>query len=185
MRWFSMALLLMVCAGAAASEMWRWVDERGVVHYSDRPQPGAERVDIKPAQSYPAPAVTTRPGARDEQPAPQREAQASYTRLAILAPSEGETLWNLGATLSVELAIEPPLAQGHQLQIYLDEQRVADEVRGTQFTLSEVYRGEHRLRASIVDERGRELVSSSTVVFYVQQASIQNPNRPSPRPGGG
>ena len=185
MRWISVALLLMVCAGAAASEMWRWVDERGVVHYSDRPQPGAERVDIKPAQSYQAPPVTLRPATRDEQPATQQDAQRSYTRLAILAPAEGETLWNIGATLSVELAIEPPLAEGHQLHVYLDEQRVADQLRGTQFTISEVYRGEHRLRASIVDERGRELVSSDTVVFYVQQASIQSPNRPSPRPGAG
>lgn len=185
MRWMSVALLLMVCAGAAASEMWRWVDERGVVHYSDRPHPGAERVDVKPAQSYQAPPVATPPATADTGTEVRQEPQASYTRLAILAPAAGETLWNIGGQLAVELAIEPPLAAGHELRVYLDDQRVADELRGTQFTLSEVYRGEHRLRAAIVDARGRELVASETVVFYVQQASIQNPNRPSPRPGGG
>lgn len=185
MRWISMALLLMVCAGAAASEMWRWVDERGVVHYSDRPHPGAERVELKPAQSYQAPRIAPAPSASTEAPEPQRDARVSYSRLAILSPAEGETLWNIGGELNVELALEPPLAESHELLVYLDEQRVADVPRGTQITLSEVYRGEHRLRVSIVDERGRELVSSEPVVFYVQQASIQNPNRPSPRPGGG
>jgi len=185
MRWISVALLMMVCAGAAAAEMWRWVDERGVVHFSDRPHPGAERVDVKPAQSFHTPPIAPSTRSRAEETTPQRDAQSSYSRLVILSPSAGETLWNIGGELSVELALDPPLAAGHELQLFLDGQRVADTPRGTQFTVSEVYRGEHRLRASIVDQGGRELVSSETVVFYVQQASIQSPNRPAPRPGGG
>ena len=186
MRWILVALLMMACAGAAASEMWRWVDERGVVHYSDRPHPGAERVDVKPAQSYQAPRVAPPSDTGEQASAGQSPAPFNYTRLAILSPAAGETLWNIGGQLNVSLVLEPALASGHELRVYFDGQRVSDLPAGaTEFTLSEVYRGEHRLRAAVVDERGRERIASETVVFYVQQASIQRPNRPAPGPGGG
>ena len=35
---------LFAAAGAAAQEAYRWVDEDGVVHYSDRPRKGAESI---------------------------------------------------------------------------------------------------------------------------------------------
>jgi hypothetical protein len=188
MRWILLALLLMFSVGAAASEMWRWVDERGVVHYSDRPQPGAERVELKPAQSYTAPATPPPSPARSATPDAPRQPAVSYSRLSIVSPSEGENLWNIGAQLSVQLEMDPPLAPGHRQQVYLDGVRVADAPQGTQFTLGDVFRGERRLRVSIVDENDRELASSGTVMFYVHQASRLNPNQPqraTPRPGGG
>ena len=96
-------------------------------------------------------------------------------------------LWNIGGELTVQLAVEPALQPGHELQIFLDGVRVAEVPQGqSQFTISEVFRGERQLRAVIVDERGRELASSATIRFYVQQASLLNPNRPGrPAAGGG
>ena len=49
---FSLFCLLAVGA-AAAQEAYRWVDEDGVVHYSDRPREGAEAIVL------PAPNVAT------------------------------------------------------------------------------------------------------------------------------
>lgn len=187
MRWTWIVLLWVVAANATASEMWRWVDERGVVHYSDRPHPGAERVDVQPAQSYDTPPVTAAPPRTREQPEPPAAASANYSRLSITAPREDEMLWNIGGELTVQLAVEPALQPGHELQIFLDGVRVAEVPQGqSQFTISEVFRGERQLRAVIVDERGRELASSATIRFYVQQASLLNPNRPGrPAAGGG
>jgi hypothetical protein len=183
MRWMGMVVLLVFSAGAVAGEMWRWVDERGIVHYSDRPHPGAERVELGPAQTYTAPEL---PPPRPAAPEPPAEPVPSYARLSIVSPEEGEMLWNIGGELGVELDLQPPLRDGHQLRVYLDGERVADVPQASgRFTIGEVYRGEHTLRASIVDDRGRELVSSATTTFYVQQASILNPNRPRQRPGAG
>jgi len=195
MRWILMALLMTFAVMAGASEMWRWVDENGMVHFSDRPQPGAERVDMRPAQTFTAPPVEPRPprGAPEEPGDPTTR----YTQLSILSPAEGETLWNIGTELNVQLAIDPPLAGAHELRVFLDGARVEDSPQGAQFTLRDVFRGERRLRVSIVDESERELVSTPTIVFYVQQASLQNPAqqgaptrppprpRPQPRPSGG
>lgn len=181
MRWMWIVLLLVMSAGAVASEMWRWVDANGIVHYSDRPHPGAERVELGSVQSFTAPVI---PPSRREEPQQEGEPAPLYSRLSIVSPSEGETLWNIGGELNVQIAVEPRLASGHQLRIFLDDSQVEGVPQGaTQFTLGEVFRGERRLRASIVDARGRELVSSETITFYIQQTSVLNPNRP--RPGGG
>jgi hypothetical protein len=181
MRWMWIVLLLVMSTGAVASEMWRWVDANGVVHYSDRPHPGAERIELGSAQSFTAPVIA--PSRRDE-PAQEAEPAPLYSGLSIVSPSEGETLWNIGGELNVQIAVEPRLASGHQLRIFLDDSQVEGVPQGpTQFTIGEVFRGERRLRASIVDARGRELVSSETITFFVQQTSVLNPSRP--RPGGG
>jgi hypothetical protein len=195
MRWIWMALLVMLSAGAVASEMWRWVDERGVVHFSDRPHPGAERVTIQPPQTFTLPEQAPRaaPAAEEPPPPPVRQPLFVYTRLSILSPAEGEVLWNIGTELNVQLAVEPPLVPQHVLRVFLDGTEVENVPQGsTQFTVGGVYRGERRLRVAIADELGRELASTDPVVFFVQQASLLNPNRPPavrpvprPTPGGG
>ena len=63
-------LVIMCCLSAVvfAADTWRWVDENGIVHYSDRPAPGAERVQLGEAQSFsmPQPARATAEAADQE-----------------------------------------------------------------------------------------------------------------------
>ena len=189
MRFVMMALLLSWTLNAAGTEMWRWVDENGVVHFSDRPQPGAERVDMRGAQTFTAPEIAPR---RSEEAVSGQEAAepatVRYNRLAILAPGEGEMLWNIAGELSIEVDVDPGLRSDHGFLVYLNGQRVDGPPRAeTSFTIGNVHRGEHTLRVAIVDEGGRERASSNPVVFYAQQTSVQNPARqapvrPQPRP---
>lgn len=180
MRWIWLVLLCVWALGAQAQEVWRWVDENGVVHFEDRPRPGAERIELSGPQTFTPPPIPER---RTEEPAaPEPEPAPGYTGFSIVAPAAGETLWNIGGQLPVQLDIQPGLRSGHRLQVYFDGQRREDVPQATQFVLPEVWRGEHQLRAAIVDGQGREVASTATITFYVQQASIQNPNRPRPRP---
>ena len=62
-------ILLSALSGTAASAApaWTWVDAEGTRHYSDRPVPGAEQVDLAGAQAFgsraPRAARTTGQGA--------------------------------------------------------------------------------------------------------------------------
>lgn len=185
MRWLWLPLLLVVSAGAVAEDVWRWVDQDGVIHFSDRPHPGAERIQVGPVQSFSAPALPPPREATADQPDESDEPAVSYSRVEITSPAAGETLWNIGGELSVQVALQPQLAAGHELRIYFDGNPAEGIPQGSgQITLSEVYRGEHTLRAAIFDAEGRELASSETITFYVQQTSIGNQVRPQPRGGG-
>ncbi|HTW75729.1 MAG TPA: DUF4124 domain-containing protein [Steroidobacteraceae bacterium] len=46
---------------SGSTTVYRWVDAQGVVHYSDRPQPGAQRLQIRPAPTFHAEPVESAP----------------------------------------------------------------------------------------------------------------------------
>jgi hypothetical protein len=165
---------LVLATGVALAQAYRWVDENGVVHYSDRPQRGAEEVELEsaPAINIPSrrPAVSSSaagPEAQDSGLAP------GYESLAIASPAAEETLWNIGGVLNVSLDLQPALQRGHQLRVYFDG--TPQLVTGTQFQLQEVYRGVHNLQAEVVDANGELMIRSQPSRFYVQQTTIVNP----------
>ncbi len=182
MRAVYLAAMMFLATAATATELWRWVDDNGVVHYSDRPFPGAEKVTVGGAQTFSAPAV---PRSTAEQEEGDGGDGAVYERFAITAPSAGETLWNIEGRLNVSLDVRPAIRGTHELRVLLDGQTVDVPAAATSFTLGNVFRGEHTLRAALVDENGREVAATEPVTFYVRQTSLLNPNNPQTSPPGG
>ncbi len=165
--------LALSAAATGGVEVYRWVDDEGQVHYSDRPSPGADRVaiDVTPPGSTPvagAPSPERTPAA-----ARNRSIAAAYDSLTIQAPGQDETLWNIAGQLDVAVALQPSLQAGHRVQLLLDGRPVAElEPGATRTRLSDVYRGQHTLQGTIQDESGATLMQSAPVTFYVQQSAL-------------
>lgn len=174
-------LCVFLALALGSADVYRWVDADGQAHYSDRPQRDAERITItvtRPASSSTASSGAAT-GATDNQvPAPV----VGYQTLTITRPAQEQTLWNIEGQLDVAAAVQPPLQPGHALQFYLDGQMAAAAPGANQTRFLEVYRGEHTLRAEVVDASGRSLVSSPTLTFFVRQTSIANNTTPGPTP---
>ncbi len=166
------AFITILAAGAVMAQAYRWVDDEGVVHYSDRPQEGAERIVLPQDTRRPAPRPASRSTASQQSAAATEEAPAAfkYESLEISTPAAEETLWNIETILNVSLSVEPALQTGHQIRVYFDGE--PQMVGGTSFQLEEVYRGIHNLQAEIVDETGKLMIRSRTNRFYVQQNAI-------------
>jgi hypothetical protein len=168
------SLFGLLASGIALAQAYKWTDDEGVVHYSDRPQPGAEHVEL--AKSAPRPATAT-PQSSELAPSPTDEAGAegtelfSYESLEVAAPAAEETLWNIDGVLNVSLALSPALRPGHQVRVYFDGN--AREAQGLNLRLEEVYRGVHNLQAEVLDETGKLMIRSQPNRFYVQQNTIR------------
>lgn len=175
-RWL-IVLFMLLATAVSAVPAWTWVDENGQVHYSDRPVPGAKQIEL-PGSSRTARPATPAP-ARPAQPSQPREEQAplAYRTFDIVSPVHQQTLWNIGGNLDVQVALDPPLQAGQQIDAYLDGQHLGIGATGMQFTVPDVFRGMHTLQAVIVDADGHEVLKSRSITFMVQQTSIQNPNR--------
>lgn len=175
------AACLLCAAGLAVAQAYKWVDENGVVHYSDRPQPGAEEIVLP--DSNRATRITPRranPGSAPDTATEEQTEPEAYTSLEVVSPSAEETLWNIQGTLDVRLNVQPGLKEGHQVRVYFDgEPRM---VNGTTFTIPEVFRGVHNIQAEIVDSTGQLQIRSETNRFYVQQTSVVGSNRPNAFP---
>ena len=168
------ALFAVLAAGVALAQAYRWVDENGVVHYSDRPTAGAEEIILPKSTrpSGPAPAFRNE---RTEAGSPEDPDPAfRYQTIEVVAPAPEETLWNIEGVLNVALNIEPALRPADRLRVYFDG--AMREVSSRNFQLQEVYRGQHTIQAEIVDQDGNLMGRSLPNRFYVQQNSIARPN---------
>ena len=65
--------MLRACASAWSATVYKWVDDNGVTHFSDQPNPKAQKLEISGAQTYGAQAAAVA-GARA--PAPPAAAAA-------------------------------------------------------------------------------------------------------------
>ncbi len=178
MRKWLILLSTLSVTGATAAPAWTWVDSSGQRHYSDRPVPGAKQVELAGAQTFDAPARPAAPAASDSK-TPQRQtpaAKEAYTLFNIVSPTQQQTLWNIGATLPVQVALEPGLQTGDHLDVFLDGQRKDLSETTTQFSVPDVFRGIHTIQAVIIDSSGMEVLRSLATTFMVQQTSVQNPN---------
>jgi hypothetical protein len=163
---------LLAASFAIAGEAYVWTDENGVVHYSDRPMPGARRIELADPNTSRSPAPRRPDAASDETDAAAGEdgGEVRYESLEVASPGAEETLWNIEGVVNVSLALSPPLQPGHQVRVYFDGN--PQIVQGTSFQLQEVWRGVHNLQAEVIDQNGRMLIRSRPNRFYVQQSTV-------------
>lgn len=162
---------------AQAVPVYRWVDENGQVNYSDRPGPGAVPIEVPAGAPSPDPGPASPPAqarAMDAQPS----AAPGYETFAVLEPAPLDTLWGTGGKVGIAIGISPDLQPGHRVGLYLDGERAGLASRATRFEIEAVARGEHTVRAVILDAADRELQQSAPVTFFVQQTSIHYPRNP-------
>ena len=170
-------LLLLAAPLALAATVYKWVDENGVVHYSDQPHPNAEKVHVKEPQTY----RETNPLAAPAAPSPDNGAADRgpvYRGCAISQPADNEEFAS-PESLVVAVRTDPSLRPGDQVFVTLDGQALNDgHPTGSQFTISPVERGTHVLQAAVKDSGGGLLCQTSGITYNVHQPSILNPARP-------
>jgi len=186
------SILGRLCIGAAlccvaflafgSATLYKWVDADGVTHYSDRPEPGAQKVKIAAAQTYKGDTRTASGAAQP--PKSAAPSAASYQRLEVTNPEDGAVLWNTGGHVEIGATLEPELVSGHQLWLVIDGK--SQQVGPDGATSVDVARGSHTVSASVTDANGNELITSAPITFIVRQTSIaqppQGPSLPKPKP---
>lgn len=179
------ASLALLATGAVFAQAYKWVDADGVVHFSDRPHPGAERIYLPQSRTTPRPtntppaassrtnAASAAASSASTTDAAEPETPFSYESITIASPGEEETLWNIEGVLSVTVTVQPALQDGHRLRAYFDGR--PQDVSGTSFQLQEVWRGAHNLQVEVLDQTGQLMIRSLPNRFYVQQNAIGGP----------
>jgi len=186
MRTSILLIGLLALPAFAAQTVWKWVDDKGVVHLSDREVPGATKVEISSSNKSPGGTAPTYSSVMS--PAPPVNSGFSYRTLAISKPVNDQTFVNTAGQVSVSIQIDPALQYGHQLVLMLDGRQVTGFTRNTfQYDLKDIPRGSHTVSSEVLDDRGTRLQESPTVTFHVRQETIAKPPvgpalKPPPKP---
>lgn len=171
----AVCLGLLVLAPASA-DVYRSVDEHGNVVFSDKPSPGAEKVDIPPPQTIPAEQVEN----PDIKPPPASPLQ--YSTFEIASPKDQEAVRANNGDITINVAIDPPLRAEDSVVLYMDgNEQSSGKTRS--FKLSSVDRGQHEAYVEIRDNSGHVKQTSQTVTFYVLRHSALQPKPAAPGSG--
>ena len=161
-----------------AQQVYRWIAPDGSMYFSDQPHAGAEIVTL-PAWTPP------RPQQQPPPPPPEPDSKPVFTlydTLTIIKPTPGENIRDNQGNVGLALTLQPTLntAEGHRIQVLLDGQAQEESADSLQHSLTGVERGKHTVVARVINERGRTLIQSRPVSFYLKHAS---PLFHRPRPG--
>jgi hypothetical protein len=171
-------LLLIVSLGLfAEGEIYKIVDKDGNVTYTDeRPQGGAEPMDLPPLSvietdiQVPPPAESTAQAAEEAKEPTLRDLRRQFQDFRIIQPQQEETFWGTANTVVVAWGTAQPVPPELKARLYVDG--VAQPVPASGSLSLTLERGEHQVYAELLDARGRQIVATERVVFFVKQASV-------------
>lgn len=159
----TMVLSLPVQAGQAKVYVWR--DESGVLVFSDSPRAGAEEVKIK-EDSLSLPSVDT--SILDIKP---QVIEEKY-EVVITQPDNNATIRDNSGSVYIAGGIKPIFKRGYRIQLFLDGNPYKKPQTHSMFALRGIDRGEHQIKMSLINEKGKVIASSESVTFYMHRASV-------------
>jgi hypothetical protein len=176
MRQIAALLSLLFALPAVAAELWRWKDAEGVMHYSDRPVQGAERIDVRSSQK-----TSSETTPKSNVPAaPPPPAEVRYTRCQVTSPTNDQVFINVNA-VDATITLEPELQGDYQLQVLLNGRPYPEWAAAERsHTLVNLFRGSYTLAVRVLDSDGRAVCAGPVTNFHVRQPSILAPGRRPP-----
>ena len=165
------AVLWALCAvAAAATPVYKITDENGNVVFTDQPPAvDAESVEQHTIRSL----NTAEPLAiKPVEPAPPPTAANIPFETRIEQPANGSTIPMGPGNFSVTVLISPPLTDAEHLQLEMDGAPYGPPQKQHQWSLSNIYRGEHQLRVHRLHSSGAQMDTSDTSAVFVLRPSV-------------
>lgn len=167
MRGLPLLILLGACTGAWAATVYKWVDDNGVVHFSDQPNPKAQKIEVAGAQTYGAPAPAAPPPSAAAQPP-----AAAPPVCVIDTPAAGQVFLDT-TSVTGHVTLAHAGSEGSQTVLRLDGVDISASLgSGGSFALTQVERGEHTLTLQVTDDRGEVTCQGAAVTFSIRQRSV-------------
>jgi len=166
-------LPVLLLSGTAQAEIYRSVDARGNVTFSDTPKPNAERVNLPPLSIIPGMNLDEIARANQAETRQVKAPRPTRYQVSFSSPAAGQVLQKPQDTLEIAVATDVPLAAGDRIVVSLAGRSLGENASVATESLE---RGEHTVVARVVTEDGR-MLGESSVSFNVQQPTALAPNR--------
>ncbi|WP_299687074.1 DUF4124 domain-containing protein [uncultured Vibrio sp.] len=180
-------ILFMIGLAAAfscsAQTVYTWVDEDGVLHFSDTPTGQNTKSLHLPDVQAPTPApkfedsipvdTAAEPptNAQEKTPATERELPAQLA-LTMQTPVHEQAIRSNQGLISVQIALNRKLGIGEQLQLMLDGRRYGAPQTQLNWQLKGIDRGTHTIAIQAY-RSGKLIASTSPVTVYLHRATLK------------
>jgi hypothetical protein len=165
------AVLWTLCAiTAVATPVYKITDEDGNIVFTDQSPTvdaeSAEQLTIRPLNT--AEPLATKP----VEPTATPTAAIIPFETRIEQPADGSTIPMGPGNFNVTALVRPPLADSEHLQLEIDGAPYGLPQKQHRWSLSNIYRGEHRLRIQRLHSSGVQVDVSDTSTVFVLRPSV-------------
>ncbi|MFA0019575.1 DUF4124 domain-containing protein [Vibrio splendidus] len=178
---------LTVVLSCSAQMVYTWVDEDGVLHFSDTPtDQNAQSFRLPDVQaSAPAPqfeastpvdaaasSTTKTPTQTQEKTESTKRELPTQLALTMLTPVHDQTIRSNHGLIAVQIELSRKLGIGEQLQLMLDGHRYGAPQTQSNWELKGIDRGTHTI-AIQAHRSGKLIASTSPVTVYLHRATLK------------
>ena len=179
------ALLPLLCLGFSltihAQTAFTWVDEQGVLHFSDTPDnSNATTVELPEFQLTPSEHTELPEQAVDEllvevaseESQSSLDSQPEPLTLTMNEPSHDQVIHNNAGNITVKATVNRPLLPGEQLQLLLDGKPYHAPTTSPIWQLKNIDRGSHQLSIEVT-QSGKKIALSPSITVHLQRATLK------------
>ncbi|MDA0149321.1 DUF4124 domain-containing protein [Vibrio sp. LaRot3] len=177
----SVLLGLLLTSYCHAQTAYTWVDDKGVLHFSDSPDnPNATSLDLpKHQQAAPAPELlpeTPPPNADTPEQQAQTDQPLELTpkplTISFLQPAHDQAIRSNSGKLTIQAQINRDLAVTEHLQLMFDGKPYGAPQIEPLWQLKNVDRGSHVIAIQAIRD-GKQIALSPTITVHVQRAKVK------------
>ncbi|ENM5762859.1 TPA: DUF4124 domain-containing protein [Vibrio mimicus] len=177
----------------AAQNAYTWVDEKGVIHFSDSPQSDKAKSIHLPDFEAQAPAPSfdsTQPIEKEAVDTALAEAAAieeektetaappttpqklEPLKITLVSPKHDDTVRSNSGTIIIRSELNRKLAIGEQLQLMMDGRPYGAPTNQPVWELKNIDRGTHTFTIQAI-ENGKLIASSSIITVHLHRATVK------------
>jgi hypothetical protein len=151
-----------------SNAVYKWVDDKGVIHYTDKPpSQNATPVTLPPLQTYKHGTIPDLKKFEPASPGKPITSTSAAPQIQVVTPAADETFHGGERTVPVAVVVTPALTGGQRLVYLLDGKPQPGPTTDTAYAVTEVDRGTHVASVVVIDGEGQELTRSTGVTFHV------------------
>jgi hypothetical protein len=182
-------LLLVFWPLIGMTDVYKWVDDEGRVHYGDQPLADSNATHL-PEFDVKSPPPVDEPVIADPEPATPEGTPGVYTfpelfgdgpaqqavgySIRITTPLQDATVRDNQGIIPVAFTTSPMPGDDFSYQMYLDGMPWFQPFFSQQVYLSSVDRGTHTIQVKLMNSEGAVVGESNSVTFHLHRASALN-----------
>ena len=148
-----------------ANEVYKTVDEKGNITYSDAPTgQKIELVDL--------PIINATPSVTPQEYTPETPVFTPQFSVNINSPTSGQQILPAQRDLSVSASFTPSLNQGYVAQLEINNEPYGSPQTSGNFFIQNIYRGEQNIRIVVLSPNGEIVSRSQTVTVFVIRPTV-------------
>ena len=162
--------LILLASSSLYAEIYKWTDDNGTVHFSDKSAPGAIKFDLNESKVVSSPKVSLENTSIDTSKVLKKKIE--YKQIYFIEPKANETIRDAEGCFSVKIGLEPYLKNGDEIQLLVDGSPYEQIISSNNFTIKGLARGLHTLIARVINNKGVVVKSSHTIQVYMMPPKI-------------